>query len=115
VSVGQDQFLRFREKKSAIPDYDGHHIAIYVTNFSSPHAYLKKSGLITEESDENQYRFQTIVDPSNGKPLFEIEHEVRSLFHPMYQRHLVNRNAGQSFFNYQKDRDAFMPEKPGNL
>lgn len=110
VSVGREQFLRFREKNQ-VPAYDGHHIAIYVSNFSAPHAYLKKSKLITEESDENQYRFQTIVDPKNGKPLFDIEHEVRSLFHPMYERHLINRNAGQSFFNYQRDRDAFTPEK----
>ncbi len=108
VFVGQDQYLRFREK-SNVPAYDGHHIAIYVSNFSEPHAYLKKAKLITEESDENQYRFQTIVDPSNGKHLFEIEHEVRSLFHPMYERHLVNRNAAQSFFNYERDRDAFTP------
>ena len=109
VLVGQEQFLRFKETKRANPHYDGHHIAIYVANFSGPHAYLKKNGLITEESDENQYRFQCIVDPKNGKPLFEIEHEVRSLHHPMFERHLINRNADQSFFNYQRDRDAFTP------
>lgn len=110
VLVGQQQFLRFRATAAKAKDYDGHHIAIYVASFSGPHEYLKGAGLITEESDENQYRFQTIVDPKNGKPLFEIEHEVRSLHHPMYERHLVNRNSSQSFFNYQKDRDAFTPE-----
>jgi catechol 2,3-dioxygenase-like lactoylglutathione lyase family enzyme len=113
VLVGQEQFLRFRATPRAGKDYDGHHIAIYVASFSGPHEYLKDAGLITEESDENQYRFQTIVDPKNGKPLFDIEHEVRSLYHPMYERHLVNRNATQSFFNYQRDRDAFTPEVTG--
>jgi len=44
ISVGQEQFLRFREK-SNVPAYDGHHIAIYVSNFSEPHAYLKKAGI----------------------------------------------------------------------
>lgn len=109
VDIGQGQILRFKE--SARPDahYDGHHIAIYVVNFSGPHGYLKKKGLITEESDENQYRFQKIVDPRSGKALFEIEHEVRSLHHPMYARNLVNRNATQSFFGYQHGRDAFRP------
>ena len=109
VDIGQGQILRFKE--SARPDahYDGHHIAIYVVNFSGPHGYLKKKGLITEESDENQYRFQKIVDPRSGKALFEIEHEVRSLHHPMYARNLVNRNATQSFFGYQHERDAFRP------
>ena len=109
ISVGQGQTLRFKESKKAQAAYDGHHIAIYVSNFSGPHSKLLAAGLITDESDENQYRFQTIIDPKNGKPLFEIEHEVRSLFHPMYERHLINRNAEQSFFTYQRDRDAFTP------
>ncbi len=109
VDIGQGQILRFKESVKTVPGYDGHHIAIYVVNFSGPHGYLKKKGLITEESDENQYRFQKIVDPKSGKTLFEIEHEVRSLHHPMYERNLVNRNATQSFFGYQHGRDAFRP------
>lgn len=113
VHVGLEQLIRFKESHRPPPDYDGHHIAIYVSKFSGPHQYLNERGLITEESDENQYRFQTIVDPSSGTPLFEIEHEVRSLHHPMYQRRLVNRNAEQTFFNYQRDRDAYMPADIG--
>ncbi len=109
VSVGQQQTVRFKETKDASPTYDGHHIAIYVVNFSEPHKYLKKNKLITEESDDHQYRFQKIVDPNSGATLFEIEHEVRSLFHPMYERNLVNRNPSQSFFGYQNGRDAFVP------
>ena len=109
VAIGQQQELRFTESKKAETVYDGHHIAIYVSNFSGPHKFLKQAGLITEESDQHQYRFQGIIDPDDGKQLFEIEHEVRSLYHPMFERHLINRNASQSFFNYQKDRDMFVP------
>lgn len=109
VMIGQEQFLRFRESRREQAEYDGHHIAIYVANFSGPHRQLLEAGLITEESDENQYRFQSIVDPDSGDRLFEIEHEVRSLYHPMWERDLVNRNAEQSFFNYQRDRDTFVP------
>lgn len=109
VSIGQYQSLRFRERAKPEPHYDGHHIAVYVTDFSGPHSRLDQRGLITEESDQHQYRFQAIIDPKNGKLLFELEHEVRSLFHPLYNRHLVNRNAEQSFFHYRKDRDAFTP------
>jgi hypothetical protein len=109
VKIGQGQILRFKESTKPVDHYDGHHIAIYVVNFSNPHRYLKRNGLITEESDENQYRFQTIVDPKSGKALFDIEHEVRSLHHPMLERNLVNRNATQSFFGYQHGRDAFTP------
>ena len=42
------------------------------------------------------------------KKLATIEHEVRSLFHPMYARNLVNRNAEQSFFSYRRGHDAFV-------
>ena len=111
VLIGQEQFIRFKETRKPELSYDGHHIAVYVSNFSGPHSYLRDNNLITEESDQNQYRFQTIVDPNNGKALFDIEHEVRSLHHPMYERHLVNRNAEQGFFNYQSGRDAFTPQK----
>tara|TARA_E500000331_G_scaffold338489_1_gene367754 strand:- start:966 stop:1832 length:867 start_codon:yes stop_codon:yes gene_type:complete len=107
VEVGRGQTLRFKETKSQ-PDYDGHHIAIYIVNFSEPHSYLKNKGLITEETDAHQYRFQTIIDPKNGKKLFDIEHEVRSLHHPMYERFLVNRNASQSFSTYKQGHDAFV-------
>ena len=111
VSIGQQQQLRFTENKKINSEYDGHHIAIYVANFSGPHNFLAKGGLVTEESDQHQYRFQKIVDPDNGDVMFEIEHEVRSLFHPMYERHLINRNASQSFFDYQRGRDMFVPSK----
>ena len=109
VVIGQQQELRFTESKKVETVYDGHHIAIYVANFSGPHKFLKQAGLITEESDQHQYRFQDIIDPDNGKQLFVIEHEVRSLFHPMFDRHLINRNASQSLFNYQNGRDMFVP------
>ncbi len=109
VSMGGNQRLIFRETEDEIADYDGHHIAIYVANFSKPHAALAERDLITEESDRHQYRFQAIVDPDSGALLTEIEHEVRSLKHPMFKRHLVNRNPAQSFMNYAQGRDAFVP------
>lgn len=109
VSVGRGQALRFRETRAAIPAYDGHHIAIYVSNFSAPHDALVRRKFITEESDDHQYRFTAIFDPKSGEPLFELEHEVRSLFHPMYARNLTNRNPAQSFFTYVRGRDAFVP------
>lgn len=107
VGIGRAQVLRFKETAKTIPEYDGHHIAVYVSNFSGPHKFLKRHRLITQESDDHQYRFQSIVDPKTGRVLCEIEHEVRSLFHPMYERALVNRNADQSIFSYSKGRDAF--------
>ena len=109
VSMGSNQRLIFQETNDDIPPYDGHHLAIYVSNFSGPHVALKERGLISEESDQHQYRFQSIVDPESGELLTEIEHEVRSLKHPMFKRFLVNRNPAQSFMNYTQGRDAFVP------
>ena len=109
VSMGGNQRLIFRETDAEIPAYDGHHLAIYVANFSQPHAALNERDLITEESDQHQYRFQAIVDPDSGEVLTEIEHEVRSLKHPMFKRFLVNRNPAQNFMNYTQGRDAFVP------
>ena len=109
VAIGYNQTFRFRETEEEIDEYDGHHIAIYVANFSAPHKALLERELISEESDQHQYRFEKIVDPDTGEHLTEIEHEVRSLYHPMRRRVLVNRNAGQSFMNYVHGRDTFVP------
>jgi hypothetical protein len=109
VCVGRGQRLIFRETDAALPAYDGHHVAIYISNFSGPHRWLESHGLITEESDPYQYRFTKIVDPETGDLLFEIEHEVRSLTHPMYLRPLVNRNPAQRQRTYAPGRDPFMP------
>jgi hypothetical protein len=90
IEVGPSQSLIFREADD-VPDYDGHHVAIYVQNFSKPFAFLAEHNLLTEGIRNHQFRFQDIVDPDTGKPVFTIEHEVRSTRHPLYRRPLVNR------------------------
>ena len=107
VPVGPGQTLRFRETAAPIPDYDGHHVAIYIADFSGPHRFLAQRNLITEESNRHQYRFRTLCDPDSGAPLFEIEHEVRSLTHPLWGRAFVNRNPQQTQRTYVPGRDAF--------
>ena len=94
VEVGDGQSLVFRETASESPAsaFDGHHIAIYLADFSGPYKRLIERGLISEESDQHQYRFLDIVDPVGGEAVFRLEHEVRSMRHPMYARPLVNRN-----------------------
>lgn len=109
VQMGYNQSLLFRESEDSIADYDGHHVAIYISDFSGPHKKLQQFDAIAEESDQHQYRFQRIFDPSTGETLTELEHEVRSLHHPMKRRVLVNRNASQTFGNYRTGRDAFVP------
>jgi hypothetical protein len=107
VAVGQRQHLIFRETKAALPPFDGHHIQIYINNFSRPHARLKERGLVTEESNQHQYRFNDIVDLDTGKVLFTIEHEVRSMTHPLYARPLVNRNPEMTNMAFVPGQEAF--------
>lgn len=106
VGVGQD--LIFRETDRPLPDYDGHHIAIYVADFSRPYRKLLERGLIFEESSRHQYRFKDIVDPQSGKHLFTIEHEVRSMTSPMFLRPLVNRDPDQNIMRYAPGHDAWI-------
>jgi hypothetical protein len=108
VKVGPKQCLIFRETTEEVPEYDGHHLAVYVANFSGPHAFLKQHGLVTQESNDHQYRFQDIVHPETGRKLFTIEHEVRSMTHPMFGREFVNRNPSQNLGGYVRGRDAFV-------
>jgi hypothetical protein len=112
ISVGYRQELIYRESKGKIPAYDGHHLQLYVVDFSGPHAALKKRKLITEESDQFQYRFTDIVDPKSGKVLYQMEHEIRSLTHPLYARPLINRNpeaTNQRYAPGHEERSWAMP------
>ncbi|MEA2678567.1 MAG: hypothetical protein QOK03_289 [Candidatus Binataceae bacterium] len=49
-----------------------------------------------------------IVALEHVNPLFTIEHEVRSMKHPLYMRPLVNRNPAQSNINYMPGHDAWV-------
>ena len=106
VTAGARQSLRFRETDDGIAPYDGHHIQVYVADFSGPYERLRARGLVSMETDEHEYRFTRIVD-ERGATQFELEHEVRSLRHPLYGRPLVNRNPAQSNRGYVPGRDAF--------
>lgn len=100
VRIGTDQRLVFRETAGPHPEFDGHHVAIYLANFSRPYQKLAKAGIISRETNEHEYRFIDIVDLDTGSVLAKLEHEVRSMTHPSYARPLVNRNpdtSGPSF------------------
>jgi hypothetical protein len=106
---GQQLSFIFRETSDPIPAYDGHHVAIYISDFYAPYKKLMDRGLISMESHAYEWRFIKIVDPDTNQLLFELEHEVRSMTNPLYMRSLVNRNAAQQQRTYQRGRDAFYP------
>ncbi len=113
VHVGRYQRVRFRETDSSLRAYDGHHIAVYLSTFSRPYRALQDLGLITRESP-HEYRFVDIVDPEGGEVVARLEHEVRSLHHPLYGRPLVNRTPGNPYsmadgfhrYDIDRERDA---------
>jgi hypothetical protein len=107
VGVGRNQKLIFTETDKPIPEYDGHHIQIYIADFSSAYEWLQARGLINMETDQHEWRFQWIADPKDGRQLFQIEHEVRSMKHPLFGRPLVNRNPGITNMTYVPGHDAF--------
>jgi hypothetical protein len=106
VQVGEKQYFYFRETDAPQQPYDGHHVQIYIADFSGPHRRLNELGLITEESDDYQYRFNDLIDLDSRAVLFSVEHETRSVTNPMYGRPLVNRNPAQSNMDYKPGHDS---------
>jgi catechol-2,3-dioxygenase len=108
VKTGKDQHLQFRETDRPQPQYDDHHVQMYITNFSGPYRELSERNLIYSEDNQYQYRFRDIVDVASGMHLFTVEHEVRSVTHPMYLRPLINRNPAQTNLNYASGHDQWL-------
>ena len=106
--MGKDQYLQFRETDAPQPEFDGHHVQMYIANFSGPYEKLKARNLISVEDNQYQYRFQDIVDLDTNKVLWSVEHEVRSVTHPMYLRPLVNRNPATTNQNYATGYDQWL-------
>jgi len=107
VSAGRDQHLFFRESTQPLPAYDGHHVQIYIADFSGPYRRLLERNLVTLDADAHEWRFRDIVDTRTNQTLFTVEHEVRSLKHPLYGRPLVNRNPAQTNRPYARGQDSF--------
>ena len=112
AAAGAGAKLLFRETSAPQPGFDGHHVQITLVDFAGPHRRLLARGLVTEESDPHQYRFLDIVDPDSNAPLFRIEHEVRSMRHPMYARPLINRDPATTARHYAPARQALHWDAP---
>src|SRR5687767_7017836 len=107
VSIGRDQKLHFTETAAPQPEYDNHHIQVYIADFATPYHWLKERDLINMETDAEEWRFQWITDPKDGRKLFQIEHEVRSMKHRLFARPLVNRNHAVTNLNFVPGSDTF--------
>ena len=112
VPVGLGGNLVFRERQGDEAPYDGHHIQIAVADFSGVHRRLLERGLVTEESNQSQYRFENIIDPGSAEVLVTLEHEVRSMRHPLYARALVNRNHANTNTRYAAGHENAVWQMP---
>jgi hypothetical protein len=110
ITTGISQFIHFIETDKPQPDYDGHHVAIYIADFAGPYKKLIEHNLISRESDDYEWRFIDIIDLETKAVIFKIEHEVRSATHPLYARPLINRNPAQSNRGYRRGQDGFLGE-----
>jgi hypothetical protein len=110
VTVGAHQSLIFRETDRPLADYDGHHVQVYVSDFAGTRKRLERFGLVSEDNGPHQYRFVDIVDLDSRRKLFAVEHEIRSLTHPLHARPLVNRNPAQTNRDYIPGADALAAE-----
>jgi hypothetical protein len=105
VMVGYHQQFIFRETAKEEP-YDGNHVQVYLCNFSGPYQKLLERKLISQESNQHQYRFVDIVDLKSGEVLYQIDHEVRSMTHPMFARPLVNRDPAKNNATFQPGQES---------
>jgi len=106
VSAGWQELI-FRESDAPLEPYDGHHIQVYLADFSTPHRKLLERGLITAENNAHEYRFTQIVGLDDGRAHFTLEHEMRSLRHPLFGRTLVNRNPDIGPGSFVTGREAY--------
>ena len=105
VQAGEKQYLCFRETDAPEKPYDGHHVQIYITDFSGPHRRLIELGLLTQETNRHEYRFNDVIDLDTREVLFTVEHEVRSQTNPMFGRPLINRNPKATNRDYKPGHD----------
>jgi hypothetical protein len=112
VLVARDQYLVFKETDAKQPKYDGHHIQLALQDFGGAHAKLSKLGLISQEDSQHQYRFIKVIDPDTAEVLFEVEHEIRSMTHPLFMRKLVNRNPAINNMNFEAGHEAYAYTMP---
>jgi hypothetical protein len=111
VPMASGQSLRFAETRAPLPEYDGHHVQLYLDPPEAAHRRLGALGLLHGDRGPQDWRFTQIVDPADGRPLYRLEHEMRGCAHPLFGRRLVNRNPAQRQSTYRPGQDE-LPDGP---
>ncbi|WP_157271960.1 hypothetical protein [Azohydromonas aeria] len=109
VPLASGQSLRYAETRAPLPPYDGHHVQLYLRDAEAAHGRFRARGLLCRDHGARDWRFTALIDPRDGRPLYELEHEMRDCTHPLWGRRLVNRNPAQRQAGYRPGED----ELPG--
>lgn len=109
VKLASGQSLRFVESHFPVPPYDGHHIQLYLNCGEDVHRRMHALGLVRRDQGPGDWRFTDLIDPSDGRRLYQLEHEMRDCAHPLYGRRLVNRNPDQRQSRYRPGEDELPP------
>lgn len=91
VNVGVNQEFIFAEQADLTLPVHDNHVAVYLTRYQQVYTRLEQRGLLMSPHADEQFRLKKIIDPQSGELLYELEHEMRSLYHPDFLRPLVNR------------------------
>lgn len=70
------------------------------------HTKFQSAGLVSAQMPPHEFRFVELRDPNSEEVVWQLEHEVRSLNHPMFGRDLVNRNPANTLFSYTRGRET---------
>jgi hypothetical protein len=110
IEIARHQRLCFSETDASLAGFDGHHIQVYLADAVSAYERCRELGIVSRDHGAADWRFILIVDPDDGRLLYQLEHEVRDLQHPLYGRPLVNRNPAQRQASYQPGQDAWVDD-----
>ena len=91
VYSGPHQELRFVERD--LEDYQTHnmHVSYHVTHYNQLRRELREHDAILGDGQGEVFFFDKIYDPENGETIFQMQNEVRSVYHPDFMRPLINR------------------------
>ena len=91
ILAGPHQEMCFIERE--LEDYNTHnmHVSYHVTHYNQLRRELREHDAVMGEGRGEVFFFDKIYDPENGDAVFQMQNEVRSIYHPDFMRPLVNR------------------------
>lgn len=114
VTVGPHQHFHFQERPGAVSIAHTNHVCLYISRYWETYAAIQERQLVYERDMKGwQFRILHLLDPAvesgpmfqpatgggptfqpatGGGNTFQIEHELRSFYHPDFLKPLVNRH-----------------------